>query len=66
MTVLQRGSNVLVCVKCIVRAVYFQICFEIIETFEKVTSIIRHSLSCGEGKRKTCAKISGIVWVGKR
>ena len=63
MTVLQRGSSVLVCVKCIVRPVYFQICFEIIETFQKVTSIIRHSLSCGEEKRKTCAKISGIVWV---
>ena len=65
MTVLQRGSNVLVCVKCIVRAVYFQICFEIIETFQKVTSIMRHSLSCGEERRKTCAKISGIVWVDK-
>ena len=48
MTVLQRGSNLLDCVNCIVRAVYCQFCVEIIETFQKVTSIMEHSVSYGE------------------
>ena len=48
MSVLQRGSNLLDCVKYIVRALYCQFCVEIIETFQKVTSIMGHSLSYGE------------------
>ena len=35
MTVLQRGSNLLDCVKCIVRAVYWQFCVGIIERFKR-------------------------------
>ena len=48
MKVLQGGSNLLDCVKCIVRALYCQFCVEIIETFQKVTSIMGHSISYGE------------------
>ena len=48
MTVLQRSSNLLDCLKCIVRAVYCQFCVEIIETFQKVPSVMGHSISYGE------------------